>query len=91
MAIRWIMSGKEIGLAAIGAGPRSHYLKDNGEEVMLVFPIGGSWRAEFKGYKFKILFGENKFRVSKTLFNNFSDAKIAAKKYYLEHKGEMNG
>jgi hypothetical protein len=89
MAIRWKMSEKETGLSSIGAGPRQHYLKDGEEEVILVYPIGGGWRMELKGYKFKLIgdcFGDKKFNVSKTLFPDYASAKVAAKSFYLSAK-----
>ena len=85
MSIRWKMTEKVTGLASIAAGPRSHYLKNNDEDVMLVYAIGGNWSKNFEGYRFKVLFGPNKFKNSKTLFPDYQSAKIAAKNYYLKN------
>jgi hypothetical protein len=86
------MSEREQGLASVGAGPRHHYLQKDGEEIMLVYPIGGSWNTgELKGYRFKLLgdcFGNKKFHNSKVLYDDFASAKVAAKAYYVNFKDE---
>ena len=93
MSIHWKMSEKETGLASVGAGKRSHYLKDGEEEIILVYPIGGAWHSgELQGYKFKLIgdiFGKDKFKKSAKLFPDYASAKIAAKAFYLKFKGGL--
>ncbi len=92
MALRWKLSEKETGLAAVGAGRRSCYLKEDGEEIILVYPIGGAaFTGEFKGYRWKLIgdrFGQDKFKVGKGMFDTLEEAKAKAKSWYLENKSK---
>ena len=46
MAMRWKMAERETGLRAIGAPPRSHWLRKDGKRLACVSPIdrrGSGW------------------------------------------------
>ncbi len=47
---RWKMDPAETGLRAVGAGPRGHTLRLNGEELMRVCPAGGNWARPLEGW-----------------------------------------
>jgi hypothetical protein len=50
MALRWKMQDRETGLARVGAAPRGCDLRDDGNEVLHVRPLGGGWRGPVTGW-----------------------------------------
>lgn len=51
--LRWKKDPRKTGLRAVGAGPRSSRLRDEGgKEYARVYAIGGSWRGPLIGWYF---------------------------------------
>lgn len=48
--LRWKKDKPEIGLASVGAGPRSSRLRDGEKEYATVMASGGGWRGPVKGW-----------------------------------------
>lgn len=83
MGMRWKMADRETGLRAIGAPPRSHWLRDGDRRIACVSPINRSgsgwyWVAGWdSGIPYRNTCGEP--------VQTAEDAKAAALAYVKEH------
>jgi hypothetical protein len=78
MALRWKMNPKETGLRRVGAGPRGHTLRDDGQPVLYVQSLGGGWRGPVTGW-FWYGCGEN---TAVAPWATAEEAKAAAGAFY---------
>lgn len=84
MSARWRKTPDERGLASVGQGPRGFELREDGERLIDVNAVGGSWRGPLKGWYWCGL-GVNTYNT-KPLFPTAEAAKADADAYYKAAK-----
>lgn len=83
MRMTWKMSPKETGLRAVAAGPRSHFLKIDGEEMASVGAVGRTGKWFWTAFAGKVPY-HNSWKEKK-VYDDVDSAKREAEKYVLKH------
>ena len=87
MRLIWKREPKETGLSSIGSQPRGSKLHDGEKTYAVIYPNGGGWRSEQKGWYWVAGWDSDipYINTSNAPCETEEEAKKAARKYVMDH------